>query len=257
MSIHPTAIIDSNSEIDPSVTIGPYTIIESDVKIGANCTIASNVRIFQGTEMGENNRVDHGAVIGCEPQDLSYDATVLTRTIIGHNNTFREGSNISRGSSADQPTIIGHHNYFMATTHAGHDCVFGDHNIITQGAAIAGHVLVGNHAIISGAVAVHQFCHLGDYSMTAGCSKIIKDVPPFAVADGNPATLIGINTVGLKRAGFTPAQRKTIKQTYQTIYKKSLRLEKALNQLEQDKSEEVSMIVHFYRNSQRGVTAHR
>ncbi|MBT5229744.1 MAG: acyl-ACP--UDP-N-acetylglucosamine O-acyltransferase [Methylococcales bacterium] len=257
MNIHPTAIISPEANIDSSVNIGPYSIIEANVTIGAHCTISSNARIYAGTEMGQHNRVDHGAVIGCEPQDLSYDSSILTKTIIGDHNVFREGANVSRGSSAEKSTIIGNHNYFMATFHVGHDCVLGDHNILTHGTVLAGHVLVGNNAFISGVAAIHQFCQMGDYSMTAGCSKIVKDVPPYAVADGNPATLIGINNVGLKRAGFTPKQRKAIKHAYNVIYKQSNSLEDALEQLSVDAISEVQNIIDFYRRSQRGVTTHR
>lgn len=257
MSIHPTAIIDQDAKIAPSASIGPYSIIESDVVIGENCQISSNVRIYRGTEIGTNNRIDHGCVIGCEPQDISFDPTDLTRTIIGDDNIFREAVNISRGSSPEQATIIGNSNYLMGTFHVGHDCVIGDHNILIHRSTLAGHVTVGNHVVIAGVSAIHQFCQVGDYSMTAGCAKIVKDVPPFAVADGNPATLIGINNVGLKRAGFSTARRKAIKLAYVTLYKKSLHLEEALVKLEQSGSEDIDNIIRFYRNSKRGVTTHR
>lgn len=258
MRIHPTALVNPDAKLHPSVTVGPYAMIDADVEIGADCIISSNTRIYQGTRMGLHNRVDHGAVIGCEPQDMSFDASVPTKTIIGAHNVFREGANVSRGSSAEKSTLIGDHNYFMATFHVGHDCVLGDHNIFTHGSVLAGYVDVGHHAFISGLVAIHQFSQVGDYSMTAGCAKVVKDVPPYAVADGNPATLIGINMVGLKRAGFSPQVRKMIKNAYLTLYKKGLKLEQALQTLE-DNSEcdEVRNIVAFYRRSRRGVTNHR
>jgi len=258
MRIHPTALIDPDTQLHPSVEIGPYSILEAGVEIGADCRIGSQVRIYQGTRMGSHNRVDHGAVIGCEPQDLSFDASVPTHTVIGSHNVFREGCNISRGSSAEQATVIGHHNYFMATFHVGHDCVLGDHNVLTHGTVLAGHIHVGHHVFISGVAAIHQFAQIGDYSMTAGCAKVVKDVPPYAVADGNPATLIGINTIGLKRAGFSPSVRKMIKEAYLTLYKRGLKLEAALQTLEDTaECEEVRNIVAFYRRSRRGVTAHR
>ncbi len=256
--VHPTALIHPNANLAPSVKVGPYSIIDEHVEIGANCTIDSHIRIYSGTKIGENNRIDHGAVIGCEPQDLQFDKSLSTKLIIGDNNIFREGSNVSRGSSLEKATIIGNHNYFMATFHVGHDCILGDNNIFTHGTVLAGHVEVGNYAFISGIAAIHQFCRIGDYTMIAGCSKIVKDVPPYTVADGNPATLIGINTIGLQRSGFETGQRRTIKKAYIVLHKKKTGLNQALAILEnEDQTNEVSNIVNFYKQSKRGVTTHR
>jgi UDP-N-acetylglucosamine acyltransferase len=257
-NIHPTAIIHPDAKLDDSVVVGPYSIIDHDVEIGANCVISSQARIYQGTRMGSDNRVDHGAVIGCEPQDLSFDASVPTKLIIGNHNIFREHANVSRGSQTDKSTVIGDHNYLMATFHVGHDCIIGDHNILTHGTVLAGHILVGHHVFVSGVAAIHQFCQVGDHSMTAGCSKVVKDIPPYAVVDGNPATVIGVNSIGLKRAGFDAATRKKIKNAYQTLYKKKMNLSQALKTLEQEVDcPEVANILAFYHRSQRGITGHR
>ncbi len=254
MTIHPTAIIAPSAKIDPSVTIGPYTIIDDNVVINAHVKIASHVRIYAHTQIGSHNQIDHGAILGADPQDHRFDNHQATWLKIGNHNTFREGVNIHRGSAG---TIIGDHNYFMGNFHVGHDCILGNHNTFAHGSVLAGHVRIGNKNFISGLVAVHQFCHIGNYTMIAGCAKIVKDVPPFATADGNPATLIGINSIGLKRAGFDAKSRQAIKQAYQRIYRQGLGLQVALQQLEQHPLEQIQQIVQFYQNSQRGVTKHR
>ncbi|TGL60805.1 acyl-ACP--UDP-N-acetylglucosamine O-acyltransferase [Leptospira sarikeiensis] len=259
MKIHPTAIVDSKAELHESVEVGAYTIIERDVVIGEGTVIETGARIFAGTKLGKFNKVYHGAVIGVGPQDLGFDPNTPTKTIIGDNNTFKEYSNIHRGTKVDSPTIIGNRNYVMGNAHVGHDCILGDDNILTHGLVLAGHVTVGNKAFISGLVAVHQFCFVGDYAMIAGCSKVVQDVPPFATADGNPCTIIGLNTVGLKRGGFSPETRSAIKNAYKVIYHSGLNYRTALDQLEKESGHppEVLEIIKFFRNSDRGVMNHR
>ncbi|MEI7011321.1 acyl-ACP--UDP-N-acetylglucosamine O-acyltransferase [Leptospira licerasiae] len=259
MKIHPTAIVDSKAELHESVEVGAYTIIEKDVVIGEGTVIETGARIFAGTKLGKFNKVHHGAIIGVGPQDLGFDPSTPSKTIIGDNNTFKEYSNIHKGTKVDSPTIIGNRNYVMGNAHVGHDCILGDDNILTHGLVLAGHVTVGNKAFISGLVAVHQFCFVGDYAMIAGCSKVVQDVPPFATADGNPCTIIGLNTVGLKRGGFSPETRTAIKNAYKTIYHSGMNYRTALVQLEKESGHppEVLQIIKFFRNSDRGVMNHR
>ncbi|PJZ24178.1 acyl-[acyl-carrier-protein]--UDP-N-acetylglucosamine O-acyltransferase [Leptospira hartskeerlii] len=259
MKIHPTAIVDSKAELHESVEVGAYTIIEKDVVIGEGTVIETGARIFAGTKFGKFNKVHHGAVIGVGPQDLGFDPSTPSKTIIGDNNTFKEYSNIHKGTKVDSPTIIGNRNYVMGNAHVGHDCILGDDNILTHGLVLAGHVTVGNKAFISGLVAVHQFCFVGDYAMIAGCSKVVQDVPPFATADGNPCTIIGLNTVGLKRGGFSPETRSAIKNAYKVIYHSGMNYRAALDQLEKESGHppEVLQIIKFFRDSDRGVMNHR
>lgn len=258
MKIHPTAIIEPGARIHPSVEIGPYTIVEENVAIGEGTVIASSVRIYVNSIIGRLNRFYHGAVIGCEPQDLGYDRSSVTGLVIGDGNTFREGANIHRGSKPNHPTRIGDRNYFMGNFHVGHDCLLGNDNTFTHGTVLAGHVQVGNHVFISGVAAVHQFCRVGDHSMIAGCAKIVKDVPPYATADGNPATIIGINSVGLKRSGMTPAVRSAIKNTYKVLYHSGLNIGQALKVLKAgEQSPEVQNIIDFVEASARGILGHR
>ncbi|MEJ2315763.1 MAG: acyl-ACP--UDP-N-acetylglucosamine O-acyltransferase [Gammaproteobacteria bacterium] len=257
-NIHPTAIIEEGATLDPSVSVGPFSIIESGAVIGPDCIIESSVRIYSPVRMGTGNRVCHGAALGCEPQDLSYTPEKSKPIIIGNHNHFKEYVNISRGVKTAEGTIIGDHNYFMSGFHAGHDVIIGNHNILTSNAVIGGHVVMGDRVFVSGLVAIHQFVNIGDYAMIAGCSKVTKDIPPYTTADGNPARIVGLNTVGLRRAGFSLEARKAIKKTYQTIYHSDLNISQALAVLEGNiYSEEEERITAFFLNSERGVTAHR
>lgn len=258
MNIHPTAIIHHSARLHDSVEVGPYSIIEADVEIGADCRIESGVRIFQGTRLGRHNRVYHGAVLGCEPQDLGFTPDKGRPLLIGDHNQFREGVNISRGVKTEGGTQIGDHNYFMCGFHAGHDCRLGSHNVFGPNSTVAGHVELGERIFISGLVAVHQFCFIGDYAMLAGCAKVVKDIPPYVTCDGNPARVIGLNTVGLRRAGLPAATRAAIKQSYKTLYHAGLNISQALAQLRQLAStEEQDNIIRFFEQSERGVTTHR
>jgi len=256
--IHPTAIVDSDTDIHESVEIGPFSIVEKGVVLGAGCRIESSVRIFSGTAMGSNNRICHGAVLGCEPQDLTFSSEYSKPLTIGDDNHFKEGVNISRGVKTEAGSVIGNGNYFMGNFHAGHDCVIGHNNILGHASVLAGHVTIGDHAFISGLVAIHQFTYIGQRVMIAGCAKIVKDIPPYTIGDGNPARVSGINSVGLRRAAFPPEARKAIKLAYKRIYLSGENIQQALAGLEgEPQTAEVAEIIEFFKRSERGVTAHR
>ncbi len=257
-NIHPSAIIDPGARIAPSASIGPFSIIEGDVTIGEGCIVESGVRIYAGTRLGKNNRVCHGALLGCEPQDLSFTPEKSKPLLIGDDNHFKEGVNISRGVKTEQGTRIGNGNYFMCGFHAGHDCSFGDRNVFGPNSTIGGHVEIGHSAFISGLVAIHQFCRIGHNAMLAGCAKIVKDIPPYTIADGNPARVSGLNSIGLRRSGFSAQARSAIKKTYKLIYHSGLNVSQALELLGQtEQSDECEQIIRFFESSERGVTAHR
>jgi len=257
MPVHPTALVDPSAELHPSVEIGPYSIIEADVRIGEGCVIESCVRLYEGARLGRFNRVHHDAVIGALPQDLSFDPATKTRTEIGDHNTFREYVSVHRGSK-DEATRIGNHNYFMGTAHVAHDCRLGDHNILANGATLAGHVEVQHHAFLSGHTAVHQLCRIGAYAMVAGVSGVPRDVPPFVTVDGHRAEILGLNLVGLKRAGFAQERRSAIKRAYRLLYKSGLKPSDALGRLQAEKpNEDVIQIIHFVESSKRGLVSHR
>jgi UDP-N-acetylglucosamine acyltransferase len=208
--------------------------------------------------MGKNNRVFHGAMLGCEPQDLSFNSDQSKPLLIGNGNLFKEGVNVSRGVKTETGTQIGNNNYFMGNFHVGHDCVIGDSNILGHGTVLAGHVNIGDHVFISGVAAIHQFSNIGDRAMIAGCAKVVKDIPPYTIGDGNPARVSGLNSVGLRRAGFPPAVRDSIKLAYKRIYTSGDNIGLAIRKLSLDTHcEEVGKIILFYQQSSRGVTAHR
>ncbi len=256
--IHSTAIIAPGASIADDVEIGPFTIIEDDVKIGSGCRISSNVRIYHGTRMGCHNQVDHGAVLGCEPQDLSFTEEKGKPLHIGDHNRFREGANISRGIKTEHGTIIGSHNYMMAMCHVGHDCIVGNHNIFANTASLSGHVEMEDHIFLSAKTAIHQFCRIGAYTMISGVTGVTRDVPPYLLADGHRADAVGLNIVGLRRAGFTTTQRQAIKQAYGVIYQPGIKLHQALETLKaSDPGDEVTHIIHFIEGNTRGIISQR
>ena len=258
--IHPTAIIDPSARLHESVEVGPYSIIEAGVQIGEGTVISSSVRIYANAVIGKHNRIMHTVVINGEPQDLGFPPDGPRYTIIGDHNVLREDVNISGSEKADRPTRIGDHNYMMCDTHVGHDGQWGDHNVLVPGVVVGGHVSLGSYVVIGGATAVHQHCSIGDYSMIGGCSKITKDVPPYGMVEGNPGSVVGTNVVGLKRAGFTPDERKEIKDAFKTIYHSGKNIGEAVRSLADGLDERgpaVRRIVEFFQNSKRGVTDHR
>ncbi len=252
--MHPTAIVEAGAEVDPSTEIGPFSIVEGGAIIGPDCVIESCVRIYGAARLGRGNRVCHGATLGAEPQDLTYTPDKSRPLIVGDHNHFKEGVNVSRGVKSETGTRIGNHNYFMSYAHVGHDCSVGDHNIFANAATLAGHVELEHHVFLSGQVAIHQFARVGAYAMVAGVSGVSQDVPPYTIADGHRARLIGLNVVGLRRNGFDRGQRNTIKAVYRLIFRSGLRLADALARAEQDyPAPETREIVRFIASSRRGV----
>ncbi|MFP4495652.1 MAG: acyl-ACP--UDP-N-acetylglucosamine O-acyltransferase [Halochromatium sp.] len=255
MAVHPSAILEDGAEVHASAEIGPWSLIEAGAVIGAECRIESCVRIYGGTRLGARNRVCHGATLGSEPQDLSFRPERARPLTIGSDNCFRECVNISRGIKREQGTRIGNRNYFMAYSHAGHDCIVGDDNILANTATLAGHVEVAHHCFLSGQVAVHQFARIGAYTMIGGLTGVSKDLPPFVLANGQRAVIVGLNLVGLKRHGFSSEQRARIKAVYRLIFRSGRRLADALAEAQQRyPCDETNEIIDFIRASERGVT---
>ncbi|GAA0815918.1 acyl-ACP--UDP-N-acetylglucosamine O-acyltransferase [Colwellia sp. D2M02] len=252
--IHPQAIIAPGAVIGENVTIGPWTYIASNVVIGDNCNISSHVVINGPTTIGKGNRIFQFASIGEDCQDLKY-AGEPTELIIGDNNIFRESCTIHRGTAQDNSlTQIGSNNLFMAYTHVAHDCVVGNHCIMANNASIAGHVHVGNHVIIGGMAGVHQFCHIGQHSFVAANALVLKDVPAYVMASGQPAKPFGLNSEGLKRRGFAKETILNIKRAYKAVYRKGLSLEDALSSIdEQDQSDELLAFSESIKASTRGI----
>lgn len=254
--IHPTAIISPDAQIGTDTEIGPYCVIEAKVRLGDRCKLHSHIVIHGHSEIGDENEFFPFAAIGIKSQDLKY-AGEPTALIIGDRNVFRENTTVHRGTTAETPTRIGSDNLCLSYSHIAHDCQVGNHIILSNNGTLAGHVQVADHAIISGLTAVHQFCRVGAHSITGGISKIVQDIPPFTIVDGNPATVRGINQVGLQRRGFPDQDIRALRTAYKKLFlKKDLNLAEAVKTLDPDlaKNPQVAALLAFIATSERGVT---
>src|SRR6476659_1667918 len=230
MSIHPTAVVDPKAEIGPDVTIGPYCVIGPEVTIGAGCWLQNQVTICGPVKIGAGNRFHSFCSIGQQTQDLKYvgEPTYLE---IGDANCFREYVTVNRATAIGSVTRVGNHGNFLAYSHIAHDCVVEDEVIFSNNGTLAGHVLVQEYAIIGGLTAIHQFCRIGKHAITGGCSKIVQDVPPYMIADGNPAVVRGINVVGLERRGVSADIIRILKESYRIVYRSNLNTKQAIEEL--------------------------
>ena len=253
--IDPTAIIDSHAELADDVSVGAFSVIGADVKIDAGTVIGPHVVIKGPTSIGKENRIYQFTSIGEDPQDKKY-AFEVTRLEIGDRNTIREFTSMHRGTQQDNSvTKIGNDNLFMAYTHVAHDCIIGDHVIMANGASLAGHVHLNSHAILGGFTLVHQFTQIGQYSFAAMGSAITQDIPPFVMVGGKPTRPHGINSVGMERNGISAEDIRLIRNAYKIIYKMNLRLEDAIEQMEDlaSDSKQLSDMISFLRNVRRGI----
>ncbi len=254
--IHPTAIISPGATLGSEPEIGPYCVIEDGVRLGDRCKLHSHVVIHGQTQIGNDNEFFPFAAIGIKSQDLKY-AGEPTTLIVGDRNVFRENTTVHRGTNADTPTRVGSDNLFLAYSHIAHDCQVGHHVILSNNGTLAGHVRVDDHAIISGLTAVHQFCRVGAHSITGGISKIVQDIPPFTIVDGNPASVRGINQVGLQRRGFADEDLRALRTAYKRLFlKKDTNLSEAIAHLDPALSQNarVGELLEFIRSSERGIT---
>jgi len=250
--IHPTAIIAPRAKLDPSVEVGPYAIIDGGVEVGPGCVIGPHVYLTGLTTIGARNRFFAGCVVGESPQDLKYQGTP-TRLRIGDDNVFREHVTVHRSTRAGEETVLGSRNFLMAHCHVAHNCQVGDYVILANGALLGGHVSVADRAFISGNCLVHQFVRVGTLALMQGGSAISKDLPPFTVARGDNR-ICGLNTVGLRRAGLTTAERLELRQLYHALFRKGANLRAALAAAEAQFTRSPSVVMlDFLRASKRGV----
>lgn len=257
MSIHPTAVVSPEARIGRHVEIGPFCVIEPDVIIGDGCVLHSHVMVKRGTTLGQANLVFDGTVLGGYPQHAHMPERP-GRVVVGNGNTLRENVTIHRALAEDKATRLGDHNLFMVGAHIAHDCLIGNHVICTNNALLGGHVTVEDRAYISGAVAVHQFCRIGTLAMVGGQAHVIKDVPPFVTVDGLSSYVVGLNQVGLRRAGYTSEQVAVLKAAYRVLYRSGLRWVDALAKLEAEFSEEpAARFYRFCEATTRGIIAER
>lgn len=252
--IHPTAIIHPKAQIDSTVRIGPYAVIDEGVRVGPNCLIGPHVHLTGNTSIGEANHFFAGCVIGEAPQDLKYRGapTLLT---IGDRNVFREHVTVHRSAKTEEATRVGSDNYLMAHSHVGHNCRLANHVILANGALLGGHVSVDDRAFISGNCLVHQFVRVGTLALMQGGSAVSKDLPPFTVARGNNG-ICGLNTVGLRRAGYPSDERLELKRLYHVLFRSGRSLQASLAEA-RDRycSLPARRLIDFLASSSRGVCA--
>ncbi len=252
--IHPSAIIHSQAQIGAGCEIGPFCVIGEHVILGEGCRLHSHVVIDGHTRLGIDNEIFPFASIGLKTQDLKWQGGI-TRTEIGNHNTLREYVTVHSATSDGHTTRIGNNNNVLAYSHIAHDCVLGSHIIMSNCATLAGHVTVEDYAVIS-ISAIHQFCRIGKLSMIGGCSKVVQDVPPYMIADGNPAETRTINKVGLDRHGVSDDAQNALKQAYKILFRSGLSIPNALARIEQELPPlpEVQHLVQFVRASERGIS---
>ena len=253
--IHPTAIIHPGAQLHESVRVGPYSVIDEHVTVGAGCELAPHVHLTGHTTIGAENRFHTGCVIGDAPQDLKY-GDEPTWLIIGDRNLFREHVTIHRSNSPDEDTRIGTKNFFMANSHVGHNSIIGNKVILANGVLIAGHAMIGDGAFIAGNAVVHQFCRVGTMAMMQGCAGVSLDLPPFTIVRGING-MCGLNSVGLKRAGFSAEERSQLKKAYHAIFLSDDLLKDALEKARKAFTGVLAeQLIDFVATSQRGTCSH-
>lgn len=255
MKIHPTSVISGDVQISEDVEIGAFCVIEGNVKIGRGTRIGNRVTLKGRVTIGENCKIYEGAVIGEEPQHLRYEGEE-SEVVVGNNVIIREYVTVHRGTRIDKmKTVIGDNCMLMAYAHVAHDCVVGESVIMANCATLGGHVEIGDHVFIGGLSAVHQWARIGSYAMVGGLTGVSLDVPPFTVASGQHAKLYGINTVGLKRKGFSTERISILKKAYRILFRSKLLKHEAFERLrkEFENNPDVELLIDFIERTRRGV----
>jgi UDP-N-acetylglucosamine acyltransferase len=252
--IHPTALVDEKANLPDNIVIGPWCRIGENVTLGNNCKLISNVLISGKTTIGKNNSFYHSAVIGSHPQDIKFTGEE-TQLVIGDNNIFREFVTVNLSTSMEEATRIGNNCMLMTYTHVAHNCQLKDNVILANAVNLAGHVHLEKNVTIGGMSAVHQFVRIGTFSFIGGKSGLKKDIPPFTRGEGMPYKVIGLNSIGLQRNGFSSETIAGIKKIYRLFYQSGKNVSQALKATEelQDLSAEQKYFIDFIRNSNRGI----
>jgi UDP-N-acetylglucosamine acyltransferase len=253
--IHPTAVIHPKAQIGANCRIGPYCVIGESVVLGDDCILHSHVVIDGHTRLGRGNEIFPFASIGLKTQDLKWKGGV-TRTEIGEDNTFREYVTVHSATSDGEATVVGSRNHILAYCHLAHNVVLGNHIIMSNVASLAGHVMVEDHAVLGGLAAIHQFCRIGKMAIVGGCSKVVQDVPPFMLADGNPAETRTVNKVGMERNGVSQEAQDALRRAYKILFREGLTISNALARIEKELPSlpEVHHLINFTRSSSRGIS---
>ena len=253
-NIHPSAVVHPDAQIGSNCHIGPFCVIGQHVTLGPECRLHSHVVIDGHTTLGVGNELFPFAAIGLKTQDLKWKGGV-TRTVIGDHNVFRENTTVHSATNDGDATVIGSHNHFLAYTHIAHDCRVGSHIVMSNVGTLAGHVIVEDHAIIGGLAAVHQFCRIGRMSIIGGCAKVVQDVPPYMIVDGNPGETKGLNKVGMERNGISAEAQAALKKAYKFLFREGLTVSNALTKIEAEVPvlPEIQHLIAFTRASERGL----
>ena len=226
--VHPSALVSPNARLGDGVTIGPFAIVAGGAVLGDGCSVGAHAQILGPSRIGPENQIGAGAIIGGDPQDLSFHPSTESTVVLGRGNRIREYVTIHRGSKPGSATVIGERNFLMAASHVGHDTVIGDDCVIANNAMLAGHVVIGDRVFVGGGSAIHQFIRLGDLCITQGNSAMSRDVPPFCIA-AQLNRLVGLNVVGLRRAGYDATTRADIKRAFDLVFRGQQNLTQALN----------------------------
>jgi UDP-N-acetylglucosamine acyltransferase len=254
LKIHPSAIVNKNAKLGENVEIGPFCVIGEDVEIGDGTLVGPNC-VIEHCQIGKNNRFTAFVTAGTPPQDYAYKGE-KKKLIVGDNNIFREGVSLHRGCKTDF-TQIGNGCMLMAYSHVGHDCRLGNNVIIVNSTGLAGHVEIGDKAFISGLCGIHQFVKIGTMVMLGAGSMVSHDIPPYALAQGDRAKLVGLNVVGMRRNQISRDAMKALREAYKTMFLNGLSLEAAVKELQNSEFEEVKNFAEFCKNSERGVARPR
>ncbi len=251
--IHPTAVIAPEAVLAEDVIVGPHVVVEGAVRIGPGCVLRPGARLYGPLTMGRDNTVFSGAVLGERPQHLKYNGEP-TGVEIGDGNIFRENVTVHRATTQSWTTRIGNHNFFMVNAHVAHDCRIGDRCILANGALLGGHCILEDNVYLSGNCAVHQFVRIGRLALLSGCSATTKDIPPFIIQQ-NIDTVVGVNVIGMRRAGLAHDQINAVRKAFRILYRQGLVIPNALGRIEQELGgyPAVEELVAFIRQSSRGI----
>jgi UDP-N-acetylglucosamine acyltransferase len=253
--IHPTAVIHPGASLGANCEVGPYCVIGENVSLGEECKLHSHVVIDGHTTIGKRNEFFPFASIGLKTQDLKWKGG-LTKTVIGDDNTFREYVTVNSATADGESTVVGSRNHVLAYCHIAHNAQLGNGVIMSNVATLAGHVVVEDNVVIGGLAAVHQFCRIGKMAIIGGCSKVVQDVPPFMLADGNPAQTRTVNKIGLERNGVSEEAGNALRVAYKILFREGLTVTNALGRIEAElpQSPEIQHLIQFIRASSRGIS---
>ncbi|MBX3434373.1 MAG: acyl-ACP--UDP-N-acetylglucosamine O-acyltransferase [Pirellulales bacterium] len=257
MSIHPAAVVSPQAIVHSGVEIGPFCVVEPGAVVGQNCRLFSGAVVKTGVTLGRDVTVCEGAVVGGGPQHLS-PPEPPGRVVVGERCTLRENVTVHRSMFTTGETRIGHDCYLMAGAHVAHDAKVGNHVILTNNVLLGGHVQVGDRACLGGGVAVHQHCRVGRLAMIGGCARIVQDVPPFVLTDGDSGLIVGLNRVGIRRAGIDRDEALQLKEAYRLIYRRGLSFDEVVAALQQQyPAGPAAEFAEFFQDSRRGFVQER